>query len=81
MTRAVHLELMQDMSAQQFLLGFRRFIARHGKPNKVISDNASHFKLAAETIYRLWTNILKENDVVSYVATSNGNSSWSWHHE
>ena len=70
-TRAVHLELMQDMSAQQFLLGFRRFIATHGKPNKVISDNASHFKLAAETIDRLWTNILKETDVVSYVANEN----------
>ena len=34
-TRAVHLELMQDMSAYKFLLGFRRYIARHGKPNKV----------------------------------------------
>ena len=33
-TRAVHLELMQDMSTEQFLLGFRRFVAQHGKPNK-----------------------------------------------
>ena len=71
MTRAVHLELMQDMSTQQFLLGFRSFIARHGKPNKVISDNASHFKLASETVDKLWTNILQENDVVSYVANEN----------
>lgn len=70
-TRAVHLELMQDMSAYQFLLGFRRFIARHGKPNKVISDNASHFKLAADTVDKLWTNILTENDVLSYVANEN----------
>ena len=30
--RAVHLELMYDMSAYQFLLGFRRFRAQHGKP-------------------------------------------------
>lgn len=30
-TRAIHLEMMYDMTAQQFLLGFRRFIARHGK--------------------------------------------------
>ena len=28
-TRAVHLELMQDMSTEQFLLGLRRFVARH----------------------------------------------------
>ena len=71
MTRAVHLELMQDMSAYQFLLGFRRFIARHGKPNKVISDNASQFKLAAGTISKLWADILTENDVLSYVANEN----------
>ena len=70
-TRAVHLELMQDMSAYQFLLGFRRFIARHGKPNKVISVNASQFKLAADTISKLWVDILTENDVLSYVANEN----------
>ena len=70
-TRAVDLELMQDMSACQFLLGFRRFIARHGKPNKVISDNASQFKLAADTISKLWADILTENDVLSYVANEN----------
>lgn len=67
-TRAVHLELMQDMSAYQFLLGFRRFIAQHGKPTKVISDNASQFKLAADTVDKLWRDILLENDVVSYAA-------------
>ena len=39
--RAIHLELMNDMTTQQSLLGFRRFIARHGKPNKIISDNAA----------------------------------------
>ena len=48
-TRAIHLELMNDMTTQQFLLGFRRFIAGHGKPNKIISDNAAQFKLASDT--------------------------------
>ena len=33
-TCAVHLEMMYDMSAQQFLLGFRRFIAQYGNPKK-----------------------------------------------
>ena len=49
---AIHLELMNDMTTQQLLLGFRRFIARHGKPNKIISDNAAQFKLASDTISR-----------------------------
>ena len=51
--RAVHLELMYDMSAYQFLLGFRRFRAQHGKPCKIISDNAAHFKLASDTIDKI----------------------------
>ena len=48
-TRAIHLDLMNNMTTQQFLLGFRRFIVRHGKPNKIISDNAATFKLASDT--------------------------------
>ena len=70
-TRAVHLEMMHDMTTQQFLLGFRRLVARHGKPKKVISDNAAQFKLASDTIYKLWGEILTENDVVSYAANQN----------
>ena len=42
---------MQNMSTEQFLLGFRRFLSRHGKPKEIISDNALHFQLAAETMY------------------------------
>ena len=45
--RAIHLEMMHDMSSSQFLLGFRRFVVRHGKPRKIISDNAAQFKLAS----------------------------------
>ena len=29
-TRAIHLELLQDMCAEEFLLGFRRFISTRG---------------------------------------------------
>lgn len=71
-TRAVHLEMMYDMSAQQFLLGFRRFIAQYGNPKKVISDNAGQFKLASDAIYKLWGEIItKDHDVISYAANQN----------
>ena len=62
-TRAVHLEL-----TEQFLLGFRRFLASHGKPKEIISDNASQFKLASDTIDKLWRLILSEKNVVFYAA-------------
>ena len=49
-TIAIHLEMMYHITAQQFLLGFRRFIARHGKPDRIKADNAAHFRLASNTI-------------------------------
>ena len=67
-TRAVHLELIQNMSTEQFILGFRRFLSRHGKPKEIISDNASPFKLASETLDKLWGQTLTHDNVTSYIA-------------
>lgn len=67
-TRAVHLELIQNMSTEQFLLAFRRFLSRHGKPKEIISDNAPQFKLASETFEQLWGKVVTHDDVLSYIA-------------
>ena len=40
-TRAVHLEVMSDMTADQVFWAFRRFIARRGIPSLIYSDNGS----------------------------------------
>ncbi|XP_078334132.1 uncharacterized protein LOC144625796 [Crassostrea virginica] len=66
--RSVHLELMQDMSTEEFLLGLRRFIARWGKPKQLISDNASQFKLASSVLEETWSATVHDSDVQSYVA-------------
>lgn len=42
-TRAVHLELTEALSLEQFMLAFRRFAARRGVPSTVYSDNARTF--------------------------------------
>ena len=52
-TRAVHLDLVQDMSAPTFLRSFQRFTARRGTPSLVLSDNAKTFKAAADTIRKI----------------------------
>ena len=75
-TRAIHLELMMDLSTKMFLHGLRKFVARHGSPHEIISDNASHFNLAKDTVERLWDQVLTEPDVISY--STNGKIKWTF---
>ncbi|XP_043064790.1 uncharacterized protein LOC122320687, partial [Drosophila ficusphila] len=42
-TKAVHLELVQDLSTQAFLGALKRFILTRGKPARIWSDNATNF--------------------------------------
>ena len=65
--RAVHLEMVEYMTAEHFLETFRRFIARRGKPNKIISDNATTFKAAKNTIDIAWNDITRDREVHSYL--------------
>ncbi|XGW22581.1 hypothetical protein V3C99_005081 [Haemonchus contortus] len=53
-TRAVHLELIMNNTVQEFLLAFRRFIARRGTPDLIYSDNATTFRAADDAI----TNVI-----------------------
>ena len=52
-TRAVHLEITEDLSAVSFLQFFRRFTSRRGLPSTILSDNAKMFKSASAEIKRI----------------------------
>ena len=67
-TRAIHLELVEGMSAEQFLFALRRFIARRGKPNQIILDNAIQFKAAKDAVDLAWEATVKDPTVHSYLA-------------
>ncbi len=56
--RAVHLELVTDMTAQTFLGALRRFVARRGKPRVIFSDNALQFKMTKTILKRAENNRL-----------------------
>lgn len=43
-TRAVHIEILNSMDVDAFLLALRRFIARRGRPKEVLSDCGTNFR-------------------------------------
>ena len=50
--RAVHLELVASLSLEDFILAFKRFVARRGHPSIIYSDNAQTFKAAHKVLQR-----------------------------
>ena len=53
-TRAVHLEVVEDLTVEAFLLAFRRFASRKSLPRKLISDDASTFLSANNELRELF---------------------------
>ena len=49
-TRAVHFEVVEDLTTDSCLLAIRRFTSRRGKPTSITSDNASTFHAAAKSL-------------------------------
>ena len=48
--RAVHLDIVPNLTTSAFLRSFKQFTARRGLPQRLISDNAKTFTAAAELI-------------------------------
>ena len=53
-TRALHLDLVEDLSTPTFLRCLRKFTARRGTPALIVSDNAKTFKGAEKEIRSLF---------------------------
>ena len=64
-TRAVHLELVHDLTAATFLRCFRRFVGRRGAPKIMVSDNAKTFKAAAKALRELFANEEVKNSLTN----------------
>ena len=52
-TRAVHSEIVSDLSVETFLQALRRFAAHRSLPRVMLSDNASTYKAAANKLEKL----------------------------
>ena len=62
--RAVHLDIVPNLTTSAFLRSFKRFTAQRGLPQKLILDNAKTFVAAAELIKAT----TKDEEVQGYLA-------------
>ncbi|XP_051171022.1 uncharacterized protein LOC127287913 [Leptopilina boulardi] len=75
-TKAIHLELVGDLTSDNFLSALRRFVSRRGKPSDDYSDNGTNFVGARRELAEL-TDFLLKNE--STIIESAVDLSVQWH--
>lgn len=73
-TRAVHLEVVEGMSSEDFLNAYTRFASRRGYPEKIFSDHGTNFVGAKAALSTAWES-LKSDKVQRFVY----NKGSEWH--
>nr|XP_049464868.1 uncharacterized protein LOC120956216 [Anopheles coluzzii] len=70
--KAVHVELIADLSTPAFISTLKRFIARRGKPSVIQCDNAKNFRgadRALKEMYELFQKQQHQDAVTTYCGT------------
>lgn len=72
LVKAIHLELVCDLTTERFLASLRRFISRRGFSSEIWSDNATNFTGAARSLKEL-KDLFKTNKdaITDYFALQN----------
>ncbi|UYV72052.1 hypothetical protein LAZ67_9001679 [Cordylochernes scorpioides] len=73
-TKAIHLEISSDLTAETFLAALKRFISRRGRPTDIYSDNATNFKGASNILKERW-KLLNAANIQDFSAIESIN----WH--
>lgn len=61
-TKAIHIEVVSDLTTEAFLAALRRFVARRGICRHIYSDNGTNFK-GADTYLQQVTEIVRKNEI------------------
>ncbi len=65
-TKAVHIEVVSDLTTSAFVAALRRFVARRGCPTTIHSDNGSNFVGARNQLHELYS-FLRSTDTDSII--------------
>ncbi|XP_062716167.1 uncharacterized protein LOC134291852 [Aedes albopictus] len=77
-TKAVHLELVTDLSTARFIQALRRFVSRRGRCASLYSDNGTNFVGAKNQMMEL-IDRLKSKDHHDAVAKECAEDGMAWH--
>ncbi|XP_024892982.1 uncharacterized protein LOC112468134 [Temnothorax curvispinosus] len=76
-TKAVHIELVSDMTTEAFLAALNRFTARRGICSEIFSDNGTNFVGASEELKEVYTFLEKESSEIGR-SLANQRIKWSF---
>ncbi|GAB0095965.1 uncharacterized protein DMENIID0001_114080 [Sergentomyia squamirostris] len=74
-TKAIHLELVSDMTSKAFIAAFKRFVSRRGLPAHMYSDNGTNF-VGGEKELR---HILQKHETQRMIANEAAAQHVQWH--
>lgn len=75
-TKALHIEIVTDLTKDAFVSALRRFVSRRGLPSHMYSDNGTSFVGANNELKELGQFLLNENSMLSEFGESIG---IQWH--
>lgn len=76
-TKAIHLEVVSDLTTRGFIEAFKRFIARRGRCLELHSDHGTNFVGAAKELKDLFN--VEKSTMIQEVAESLALNGTSWH--
>lgn len=75
-TKAVHMEIVVDLSTEAFLNTLKRFVSRRGLCSRLYSDNATNFVGANNKLKAIFKSTSENNNDISNFLIKN-NIEWS----
>ncbi|GFW23877.1 integrase catalytic domain-containing protein [Trichonephila clavipes] len=70
-TKAVHLEVVSDLTSKAFIACLKRFVARRGKPSEIFCDQGTNFYGASRDLRKEFRQLMKEDAVHQFLVTDN----------
>lgn len=62
-TKAVHLEVVSDLTTEAFFATLKRFVSRRGLPKEIWSDSGSNFKGACNLLEKFKRDIIRDTEL------------------